>query len=149
MLRKIKNLAGQHGKSILISTHILHDVRTVCENVVIMSQGQIRLVDSLENLSRPARSGMLVQVDHRSQRTPEDPFPDASRLVRELCEYHVDAEVQDKGSIWVSGIDQADCRVVWQAAASAGVFVLQLSKARNSLEEIFFRTVKEAENATA
>lgn len=55
MLRKIKNLALEHGKSILISTHILHDVRTVCDQVVIMSQGRIRLVDSLENLSRPAR----------------------------------------------------------------------------------------------
>ncbi len=38
MLRRIKNLAIQHGKSILLSTHILHDVKEICDHVVILSQ---------------------------------------------------------------------------------------------------------------
>ena len=64
LLGKIKNLAADHGKSILISTHILHDVQSICDQVVIMATGRIKLVDSLENLRRPSRAGVLVKLDH-------------------------------------------------------------------------------------
>ncbi|MEM7476839.1 MAG: ABC transporter ATP-binding protein, partial [Planctomycetota bacterium] len=80
MLRKISNLAQRHGKSVLICTHILHDVRTVCENVVIMSNGQIRLADSLENLSKPSSGGVFVEVEPQQRSTDNDPYPDARIL---------------------------------------------------------------------
>ncbi len=149
MLRKIKNLAQNHGKSILISTHILHDVRTVCEQVIIMSRGQIRLVDSLNNLSQPSRSGMLVQIERQQDATTEDPNPDATRFRHQLLEMHVESELRSTGQVWVSGITADNSRTVWEAASRAGVRVEQLNSAQNSLEEIFFNTVKEAEHASA
>ncbi len=51
-LDRIHNLAHQMGKSILLSTHILHDVQQVCSQVVILVRGQVRLADSLEKLAK-------------------------------------------------------------------------------------------------
>lgn len=149
MLRKIKNLSTKHGKSILISTHILHDVRTVCDQVVIMSQGKIRLVDSLENLSRPSNGGVLVEVESKNVATPEDPYPDASKLIRQLSETGIQAELREKGVIWVASHGNESCGAIWQSAVACGVNIEQLTQAKNSLEEIFFRTVMEAERAAA
>ena len=36
MLRRIKTLNRQYGKSVIISTHILPDVKTICDSLVIM-----------------------------------------------------------------------------------------------------------------
>lgn len=149
MLRKMKNLAKQHGKSILISTHILHDVRTVCDQVVIMSRGEVHLVDTLENLSRPTKSGVHVEVELRRVASPEDPFPDATRLIEELRNDGFEVEPREKGAMWISGVGDANCQSVWKAASRCEVTIRKLTAAQNSLEEIFFNTVKEAENAAA
>lgn len=42
MLRLVKALAADHGKSVLLSTHLLADVEAVCERVVIIAGGRIR-----------------------------------------------------------------------------------------------------------
>ena len=149
MLRKIKNLAAQHGKSVLISTHILHDVRAVCEQVVIMAAGQVRLVDSLERLSRPAQSGLLVDVESTRPVTVDEAYPDAQRLVNALQQRGMNCELRRDGSLWVAGIDEQHCRPVWEAARDAGVHIKQLRRAKNSLEEVFFQTVQEAQHAVA
>ncbi len=149
MLRKIKTLASRHGKSILISTHILHDVREVCQQVVIMAAGQVRLVDSLENLSRPAQQGVTLQVERALQAGLDQPFPEAARLVEHLQQLGLSAELRQDGNIWVAGIEQQACRRVWEAARDCDVRIRQLSGARNSLEKIFFQAVQEMQHATA
>ena len=43
LLTRIRLLWSQSGKSVLISTHILPDVQAICDEVVILSNGQVRL----------------------------------------------------------------------------------------------------------
>lgn len=149
MLRKIKTLASRHGKSILISTHILHDVRAVCEQVIIMAAGQVRLIDSLENLSRPALQGITLQVERTRQASLTEPYPDAHRLVQSLQQRGLAAELRRDGSVWVSGVDVLACQHVWEAARDCSVHIRHLSNAQNSLEQIFFQAVQEAQHASA
>lgn len=42
MLRLIKTLGSEYGKSVILSTHLLADVEAVCERVVIMASGRVR-----------------------------------------------------------------------------------------------------------
>ena len=67
MLRRIRSLAKNHGKSVLLCTHILHDIREICENVVILSRGTVRVMESLAKLSQPAEPGLQIQVRDRRQ----------------------------------------------------------------------------------
>lgn len=46
----IRNLAGDH--TVILSTHILPEVSVTCQAVAIIHEGRIRLVDSLENITR-------------------------------------------------------------------------------------------------
>src|SRR5256885_1843521 len=41
MLRLLLAMGRNHGKSLLLSTHLLGDVEKVCESVVILHQGQV------------------------------------------------------------------------------------------------------------
>ncbi len=149
MLRKIRNLAENHGKSILICTHILHDVRTVCDQVIIMARGAIRLSDSLENLSRPTNGGMFVRVGNQRPTTATEQFPDAGRLVERLRQVSIAAELRGNGVVWVPALGDGSRKAIWEAAAISGVFIEGLDGARNSLEEVFFEAVKEAAHGSA
>lgn len=46
----LKNLAHKHGKSILISSHILTEMQLICDKVVIISNGEIKCTKSISEL---------------------------------------------------------------------------------------------------
>ena len=62
MLKRIGTLNKKHGKSVILSTHILPDVQSVCDQVVILSKGIVRVQDTLESLSELDRPSMTVSV---------------------------------------------------------------------------------------
>jgi ABC-2 type transport system ATP-binding protein len=41
-LKLVNELGRDHGKSIILSTHLLADVQAVCEHVVILAGGKVR-----------------------------------------------------------------------------------------------------------
>jgi ABC-2 type transport system ATP-binding protein len=135
MLRRIRTLAREHGKSILLSTHILPDVRAVCDHVIMLVRGTVRIVDTLENLSRPAEPTLHLSV-----------YGDASRLVQRLGEQHYAVEVEADGSIKIAGMDSAQIPSLWQLAAETDTAVRRLMPAENSLDKIFFDAVSTAED---
>jgi ABC-2 type transport system ATP-binding protein len=55
----IRGLADRH--TILISSHILHEIEMTCGRVLILAKGQLRAADSTENLRRlMARRGHVI-----------------------------------------------------------------------------------------
>lgn len=143
LLAKIRTLATQHDKSVVICTHILNDVKAVCDSVVIMARGQVRLVDSLSNLMRPVRSGVQVWLNAPTEdRT--------TAFLQQLEQAGIPAQPSpDHHSVWCHDITPTDTQRVWQSAVSAGVSIARLTAAKNSLDEIFLNAVKEAEHAAA
>ena len=64
-IRQIRELIKQLGKShtVLISTHILHEVEMICNRVIIIDQGKIKAADTPENLIAQMRAAGRVQVE--------------------------------------------------------------------------------------
>jgi ABC-2 type transport system ATP-binding protein len=57
----IKSLSGQ--KTIVLSTHILPEVSSTCDDVVIIDQGKVVAADSVENLSQRLAGGKTLEVE--------------------------------------------------------------------------------------
>ena len=57
----IKSLSGY--KTIVLSTHILPEVSSTCDDVVIIDQGKVVAADSVENLSQRIAGGKLIEVE--------------------------------------------------------------------------------------
>lgn len=126
MLRRIRNLADRHGKSIILSTHILPDVKTVCDHVIILVGGTVRVVDSLKNLSRPVEPTIRVTV-----------MGDSTPLVNRIAAAGLNAHVQSSGSIRVEGLNHDQAGKLWDWAAETETSIRRLEPAVNSLEQIF------------
>ncbi len=127
MLNRIRNLATKHGKSVILSTHILHDVRSVCDQVIILVGGTLRVVDSLENLSRPIEPTIRVVI-----------VGDASAFVETATNagYSVRPD-EDFGAWCVERIAPDEVDRLWQIAAETNTSIRSLQPAVNSLDKIF------------
>lgn len=134
MLRRIRTLATKHGKSILLSTHILPDVRAVCDQVIMLVSGTVRIIDSLENLSRPTEPTVHVSV-----------FGDDARLQHRLREQGYAVDQDADGSLRIAGIDTSQIPLLWAMAAETETSILRLEPAKNSLDKIFFEAASSTE----
>ncbi|MBN1443105.1 MAG: ABC transporter ATP-binding protein [Planctomycetes bacterium] len=136
MLQRIQILARRSGKAVILSTHILPDVQTSCDWVVILSRGRVRLAGGMEELTRPASPSYEVRLAGP---------PEA--LVERIRRAGYAPEVGFDGTVTVPDAGEAFTQGVWSWAREAGAAIRKLTPARNSLEEIFLETVRGDEHA--
>ena len=74
MLARITTLARRHGKSVIISTHILPDIERVCDHLVLLHRGKLLAAGSVRELLRSRERTWRVETA-----TPSDEFDRAMR----------------------------------------------------------------------
>lgn len=136
MLRRIRTLARDHGKSILLSTHILPDVKAVCDQVIILARGKVRVHDSMENLSKPAEPTLNVMTYGKK---------DAFLSGLDKAGYTVTTKTD--GALKIIGTNIEQVSNIWDIAAATETSIRRLAPAQNSLEEIFFQAVSASEHS--
>jgi ABC-2 type transport system ATP-binding protein len=130
-LDRIYALANEQGKSILLSTHILHDVIQTCDHVVIMAAGQIRLVDTLDNLQRPSQEGLQISV-----------VSNAGKLGDALRAQGIQSNSTSDSQLVVLGDESVLLDCIWKTSIEQQVTVLRIEQAKNSLEQAFLDAVR-------
>ncbi|MDM4016878.1 ABC transporter ATP-binding protein [Roseiconus lacunae] len=139
MLKRIRNLAAEHSKSIILSTHILSDVRAVCDHVVILVNGQLRMADSLEKLSRPIEPTMHLSI-----------IGDPNDIVRVASEAgHASVWNEESRTLKIAGINPDQTHLIWEWAEQSETSIRAMEPAVNSLEKIFIEVAAEATIAKA
>jgi ABC-2 type transport system ATP-binding protein len=133
LLRLVKTLGTEHGKSVILSTHLLADVEAVCERVVIMAGGRVRGQGTVAELC----ARRLDRYRLRAQGNTE-----AFR-----------AALQDRGVTILSDDGRGEWRVAvppgwgnlgfFESAQATGSVVRSLVPDDETLEELFLRVVTE------
>lgn len=137
MLNRISVLAKKAGKTTIISTHILPDVQSICEHVIILARGRVVTSERLDVLSRPAAPGFTVRVWGEADRFAERLRPQVASLVA-----GADA------SILVIQDDAPNLpSTIWSTARELDIGIRALTPAQNSLEQIFMDAVREKRRA--
>lgn len=132
VLKMIHSLATRKNVSVVLSTHILHDIEVSCDSVLIVGKGKLLVYDELENLRSNRKNTYHVRFEG-----------DGAGFERKLSESGVVVESVDRQEIRLRG-ERADLTtVVFQSARECGVAVRQVVPARSSLEEIFLEAVGE------
>ena len=138
LLNRIRILTNESGKSVLISTHILPDVQSICDHAVILAKGQIVLSQSLAQLNQTNLPTVTVRVSG-----------DCESFASHLRENSMSVESNVDGSMQVSSESANLASSIWSAASNASATVLSIEPAKNDLEAIFIKTVEESQNASA
>ncbi|MFO0975288.1 MAG: ABC transporter ATP-binding protein [Planctomycetaceae bacterium] len=136
MLNRIRILSREFGKSVILCTHILPDVQTVCNHVVILAAGQVMVSDSLQNLCRTPTPSLTVSLQGNS-----DAF------VASLKEDGYWCETLGPQQVRVPGETEDLSQALWSAAIETGCVIRSMTPSRNSLEQIFLDAVRQVRNA--
>ncbi|MCE9532929.1 MAG: ABC transporter ATP-binding protein [Planctomycetes bacterium] len=134
MLRLLLEIGRDFGKSIILSTHLLADVETVCEQVVILMNGQVRGQGTVDELRdrRHDRYRLAVQGDSTG-------FKNGLTLVGvEILQENV------RGEMRVSVPAAWSTRTFFELASSNSLLLRGVVHDDETLEELFLRMVSKA-----
>jgi ABC-2 type transport system ATP-binding protein len=136
---EIRSLIQQLGEShtVILSSHILSEVRAVCQTILIISKGKLVACDTPENLERLFAGTTTVDlVTEATQEEARDilaPLPYITALtIREDGEGRCAVRVETD-----QPVGDAICRDVFFAFSAAQRAILQMTMAKASLEDVF------------
>jgi ABC-2 type transport system ATP-binding protein len=134
MLDLVTEIRDRGETSILLSSHLLRDVESVCDEVLILKEGRIAASCDLEEERRANRSFVELELQTASQ-----PFAEA------LIELGSELAVQDGGRFKLVMPSDRTVRDLYAIADRLGVGIRHLDLKRDSLQDIFLRAM-EGEN---
>ncbi len=137
MLSLINDVSAQ-GVSVMLSTHILHDVEQTCDRALLLNRGQVIHYGTLEAMKDDRRNNYEVRVKER---------PEA--LVAALRDRKVQIDEDRGGTLVVTLPEGGEPGLIFEAAASASVQVRHMVPYNLTLETAFLNILKEAQEAEA
>ena len=132
----IKGLAGDH--TIILSTHILPEVESVCKNVIIINQGRVVATDSVTHLKTGASNAVQLQIDSAGL---ADVHAVRQRLEQVVSVSSViEVTTSPNFTFAVEGVAGHNVRGdLARAVVQAGWNLLELKSSSASLESVFLQ----------
>lgn len=133
MLQLLLALGKEHGKSLLLSTHLLGDVERVCDTVVILHHGQIVKQGHVEELRQRRQDRYRLQIQG-----------DTSAFIDELrLEGASVVNDNGRGELRVAVPRGFVTRAFFALADNHGLLLRGLQPDDENLEELFHRVIEE------
>jgi ABC-2 type transport system ATP-binding protein len=133
MLRLLLCLGRDHGKSILLSTHLLGDVEKVCETVVILHRGRVLAQGGVAELRRRRQDRYHLQIQGNPEAFLEELRLEGARILQD----------NGKGELRVAVPAGWVTRAFFALADNHGVVLRGLQPDDEDLEELFHRVIAE------
>ena len=138
MLRLLLSLGKDHGKSMILSTHLLGDVERVCDTVLILDRGRILRQGSVAELRTSRQDRYRLQIQGDPQGFLQELSLEGVRLL----------EDNGRGGLRVAVPEGWTTRAFFTLADNSGVVLRGLRRDDEDLEELFHRVLAESgENA--
>ena len=138
MLNLVREMKEEHGMSVLLCSHLLRDVETVCDEVIILNEGRIVHHADLETERRANRRFVELEV------TGDDGGFAAALQTR-----GIDGVSEGSGRWRIVLPTDVELDVIWQLVSQEDLLVHHLSHRRDSLEEIFLKAVGHIDSTPA
>lgn len=126
ILRKLRSM----GKTILLSSHILPELETLCTRIGILERGELVAQGTVEEVVKKSARDAEVHL-----RTTDDPR--AQVVVREVAGVLGAQLHEDDGSVRVRVSADLDLAALTERLGARGIWVRHLERRDPTLEEVF------------
>jgi ABC-2 type transport system ATP-binding protein len=133
MLKLLFNLGRDHGKSFLLSTHLLGDVDRVCDRVVILHHGKVLLEGGVSTLRARRQDRYRLQIEGSPQGFVHELSLEGVQVLHD----------NGRGMLRVAAPAGWVTRAFFALADHSGCAVRALESDDEDLEELFHRVLKE------
>lgn len=135
----IKSLKKDH--SVIFSSHILSEVSAVCDRVIIINKGDIRAMDTIENLEKSFASSLVLHIKVKGDKTKAASIIEMTKGVKELL------DIDDEGSSIYSFAVQLDGDSdeirdsIMSQCINSGISILEMYTDKPNLEKVFIELI--------
>lgn len=133
MLDLLLVLGKEHGKSLILSTHLLGDVERVCERVVILHHGRVLRQGTVAELRARRHDRYRLQIQGDAAAFVEELNLEGARVLAD----------NGRGELRVAVPDGWATRAFFALADNHGVLLRGLQRDDENLEEMFHRVIGE------
>jgi ABC-2 type transport system ATP-binding protein len=129
MLALIKDVSARRQMSLILCSHLLHDVEEVCQDVIVFNQGQVAARGPIAELTGARRSVYEVRLKG-----------DAAGFLTDLKDHGCDwRESEDGYRLFMA--DGGGPELIFRTARDNRVQVRHLRPGAESLEDVFLRAL--------
>ena len=135
ILTLVDKVRRKHGIHLIMASHLLPDVERLCDEVWVLDRGELKMAETIANLTAAARGAKRVQV------APEDrgAFLEAARAAGLIA-----PGGSNGAEIILSRADGVvDPTEVFALGRKAGISILGVKAAARSLEDAFLEALEE------
>lgn len=130
MLQLVRDIRDTGEVSILISSHLLHDIEECCDEVLILKEGRVAALCNLEEERKANLKFLELEI------SPENGFLEA--IHRLGCE----AASFGGGRLKIVLPENIDVRELYRLAGQQSVQIRRMNFRRDSLEDIFLKAME-------
>jgi len=127
----ILKLGREEGKTIFLSSHLLAEVKQLCDKVGILKRGKLIAIGSVRELARQLNRDNLIKIE-----LEVDSLDAALRAVRDIS--GINEVIKEDGKIIIRA-ERDIRREVFYAVSGSGLEILSLKLVEPSLEEVFLK----------
>ena len=135
MLDLLVCLGRDHGKSMLLSTHLLGDIDSVCDRVVILNQGRVLCQGEVQDLCRRRHDRYRLQIQGEPHGFLEELRLEGATLLGD----------NGRGEVRLAVPAGWTTRAFFVLADHHGVLIRGLQIDDEDLEELFHRVIEESQ----
>jgi ABC-2 type transport system ATP-binding protein len=132
MLDLIHEITHKKNISVILSSHLLHDVETVCDHVLVLFQGRVATSGLIQELKQLAQISYEVRIKGDS-----DTFIEALREQGVECNPSRDSRIQ------VRMKEELGTEFIFQTAYETGVQIRHMAKEEMTLKEVFASAIQQ------
>ncbi len=139
MISLVKDISANKGINTILSSHLLPDVETACQEVIALHDGRVVVHGNIEALKKQQHRAFDLKIVGGSE--------DAGvAYVRALERNRYLAELKSGGRLRVTTrenarTDETDPRCFFRLALECGIQLRQLREVKHSLEDIFAEAI--------
>lgn len=128
----IKGLTGK--RTVILSTHIIYEVTMICQKVIIINEGKIAAMGTLDALASEVGKGRIVLRLKEKGKLSKDieKINGVSGVYQNANTYYIEHEPEKKYEI---------CEEISKLVMESGNVILELRSESTSLEDIFVKIV--------
>lgn len=143
---EIRELIKDLGKikTVILSSHILAEIASVCDHIIIIAHGEIIANDTIDNLvsGYSSVSGYKIAIPTPDSKRLNDLLDRLDEISGTECTY---TSEEHETVITIKTSDGVDLREqIYDAITAIGLKVLELTRLATSLEDVFLKLTAEA-----
>lgn len=135
----IKDLKKDH--SVIFSSHILSEVSAVCDRVVIINKGDIKAIDTIENLEKQTGGSLILHIRTKGSRATASEIIQNTQGVKEITKVNVEGDEAYEFIAQLEGDGDAIKNSIMKDLLNNSVQITEIFTEKPDLEAAFVKLI--------